>query len=233
MAEPSAAGLDALLEYIKQTRQFDFTGYKRTTLERRIAKRLEAVRVGDYAEYQDYLEVHPEEFALFFDSILINVTAFFRDPAAWDVLRDEVIPRLVTGKDAGEPIRVWSAGCATGQEAYSLAILFADALGPESFRERVKIYGTDVDDDALGKARQGSYSATDLDAVPPEYVSTYFELNGSGLSFRKDLRRAVIFGRHDLIQDAPISRLDLLTCRNTLMYFNAETQSRIIERFAF
>src|SRR6476659_6614241 len=111
-----------LLEYIRRTRSFDFTGYKRTTLMRRISKRMAEVDCPTYADYQDYLEVHPDEFASLFDTILINVTGFFRDRAAWDYLSDEIIPRIVSGKQPNDPIRVWSAGCATGEEAYSLAM---------------------------------------------------------------------------------------------------------------
>ena len=226
--------VEALLEYLKHTRGFDFTGYKRTTLTRRIAKRLQMVGCESFADYIDYLEVHPEEFGALFDTILINVTAFFRDQPAWQELADEVIPDLVAAKPAGSPIRVWSAGCASGEEAYTLAIALAETLGPDEFRGRVKIYGTDVDEDALAKARSANYSIRETEGVPPGLLEKYFEpTNGTGLGFRKDLRRSVIFGRHDLIQDAPISRLDLLVCRNTLMYLNAETQARILDRFHF
>jgi two-component system CheB/CheR fusion protein len=194
---------------------------------------MQTLRIERYGDYLDYLEVHPEEFIQLFNTILINVTSFFRDMAAWEFLAAEVLPRLIAGKQPYEPIRVWSAGCASGEEAYTLAIIFAEALGQESFRQRVKIYATDVDQEALVQARQASYSARDLQPVPSELRSTYFEAVGNRFVFRPDLRRAVIFGRHDLVQDAPISRLDLLVCRNTLMYFNADTQSRVLARFHF
>jgi two-component system, chemotaxis family, CheB/CheR fusion protein len=122
--------------------------------------------------------VHPEEFTQLFNTILINVTGFFRDTAAWEILTAEVIPQLVAGKRPHEPIRVWSAGCASGEEAYTLAIVLAEALGLESFRQRVKIYATDVDEEALGQARQASYSARDLQPVSPELRSKYFETAG-------------------------------------------------------
>ena len=231
--DESSEGLEALIQYIKRTRQFDFSGYKRTTLSRRIGKRMQEVGCEEYAEYQDYLEVHPEEFTAFFNTILINVTSFFRDPVAWEFLASEVIPRIISGKDASEPVRVWSAGCASGEEAYSLAITLCEALGREQFRGRVKIYGTDVDDEALVRARQAVYSAKDIAPIPDEQVAKYFEVTPAGYAFSKDLRRSVIYGRHDLVQDAPISRLDLLVCRNTLMYFNADTQASILDRFRF
>jgi two-component system, chemotaxis family, CheB/CheR fusion protein len=229
----STQEFEALVQYLKSNRGLDFSGYKRSSLQRRTNKRMLALRVERYGDYQDYLEVHPEEFTQLFNTILINVTGFFHDTAAWECLTAEVIPQLIAGKQSHEPIRVWSAGCASGEEAYTLAIVLAEALGLESFRQRVKIYATDVDEEALGQARHASYSARDLQPVSPELRSKYFEKVSDRFVFHPDLRRVIIFGRHDLVQDAPISRLDLLVCRNTLMYFNAETQARILARFHF
>jgi two-component system, chemotaxis family, CheB/CheR fusion protein len=191
-----------------------------------------------YGDYLDYLEVHPEEFSLLFNTVLINVTDFFRDAAAWQYLQTETLPHLLGNKPAQSPIRIWSAGCASGEEAYTLAMIFANILGIESFQQRVKIYATDVDEDALLQARQSTYSAKEIKSVPEEFQAQFFEhLGGQHVTdqyvFHPELRRSVIFGRHDLLQDAPISRLDLLVCRNTLMYFNAETQSRVLKRFHF
>ena len=225
--------LDVLLAHLKRTRGVDFTGYKRTSLERRIRKRMDAVGVADYSAYLDYLEVHPDEFPALFDTILINVTGFFRDPTAWQFYAEEVVPRLLEALAPEAPIRVWCAGCASGEETYTTAMVLAEALGEDAYMERVKIYATEVDEDALNQARQASYSAEAVDAVPAPLLKRYFEPGGQRFTFRKDLRRSVIFGRNDLTQDAPISRIDLLTCRNTLMYFNAETQARILGRFHF
>jgi len=224
---------EALLEYLKRTRGFDFAAYKRSSLIRRINKRLQTIGIENYGDYVDYLEVHPEEFAQLFNTILINVTGFFRDSSAWGFLAQEVIPRLIGAKKPGEPIRIWSAGCASGEEAYTVAIILAEALGTEEFRQRVKIYATDADEEALNEARQASYSANQIKDVPAELVQKYFEQVNSRYIFHKDLRRSVIFGRHDLIQDAPISRVDLILCRNTLMYFNAEAQSKVLNHFDF
>src|SRR5919106_564842 len=226
--------LDGLLEYLRVHRGLDFSGYKRTTLTRRIQKSMEAARVSSIGEYMDHLQVHPDEFGQLFNNILINVTSFFRDPAAWDRLARDVVPAILASKAADEPIRVWSAGCASGEEAYTLAMVWAQALGLDQFRERVKIYASDLDgDSALVKAHQGAYTAKEIEGVEEDLRRRYFERSGTRFSFRADLRRAVIFGHHNLIQDAPISRLDLLVCRNTLMYFNSETQSRILSRFHF
>ncbi|PRY49974.1 two-component system CheB/CheR fusion protein [Geodermatophilus tzadiensis] len=231
----AAAGLDpdfeALLVYLRERRGFDFTGYKRPSLVRRVRRRMAEVGTGSVTEYQDFLEVHPDEFAPLFNTILINVTGFFRDRPSWEHLRERVLPDLLA--TAGPRIRLWSAGCASGQEAYSLAMLLAEALGEGEFRERVKIYATDVDEEALTQARQALYTEREMAGLTPEEAGRYFTQEGSRFAFRKDLRRAVIFGRNDLVQDAPISHVDLLLCRNTLMYFNAETQNRILSRLHF
>jgi two-component system CheB/CheR fusion protein len=233
-SEGTDPDFEALLEYIQRCRSFDFTGYKHSSLIRRVARRMQVVGIEGYITYIDYLEVHPEEFRLLFDTILINVTAFFRDTPAWETLSEEILPRLVASKRAEEPIRIWSAGCATGEETYSLAMALGETLGPTAYRERVKIYATDVDEAALAKARLANYDTREIQGIPPELLAKYFEpAKGQIRGFQKEFRRSVIFGRHDLIQDAPISRLDLITCRNTLMYFNSETQARILERFHY
>src|SRR6266540_1767657 len=225
--------LEVLLDYLRRSRGFDFTGYKRSSLSRRVQKRMQAVRVATYLDYLDYLEVVPDEFTQLFNTILINVTGFFRDPGTWQYLATDVLPRILAQKQPDEPVRIWSAGCASGEEAYTLAMLLAEAMGSQDIRDRVKIYATDVDDEALNQARTARYSAREVEGVPSELLERYFERNGDGLVFSKELRRAVIFGRHDLLQDAPISRVDLLVCRNTLMYLNADTQAHILARFAF
>jgi two-component system CheB/CheR fusion protein len=222
-----------LLEYILRERGFDFTGYKRSSLIRRVRKRMFAVAKQEFADYQHYLETHPDEFVALFNTILINVTSFFRDREAWDYVAQEVIPRILHNKERLQSVRVWSVGCATGEEPYSIAILLAEAMGHTAFRTRVKIYATDVDDEALAQARHAGYSEEQLEPLDPELRERYFEPVGGHLVFRTDLRRSIIFGRHDLMQDAPISRLDLVICRNTLMYFNSHTQGRILSRFHF
>ncbi|MFG1928403.1 CheR family methyltransferase [Cryptosporangium sp. NPDC048952] len=224
---------EALLEFLKESRGFDFTGYKRSSLMRRVARRTQALGMEGWSDYLDYLQVHQDEYTILFNTVLINVTGFFRDSDSWLQLRSEVIPQLISSKKPSEAIRVWCAGCATGEEAYSIAMLLAELLGPEEFRERVKIYATDVDDEALTVARQATYGEKEARAVPGDLLDRYFERAGTRYVFAKDLRRSVIFGRNDLVQDAPISRVDLLTCRNTLMYLNAETQSRVLARFNF
>ena len=232
--EPGRAGspreFEDLLAFIRDSRGFDFTGYKRSSLARRIGKRMGEVGVDSYADYSDLLEADAEEFGALFNTILINVTGFMRDTEAWTYLQREIVPQLVADDDE---IRVWSAGCSTGAEAYSVAIAFAETIGIEECIKRLKIYGTDVDEEALQAARTGTYPAKALRPLSTQLTEKYFDGNGDGFSFRADLRRRVIFGRHDITRDAPISRLSLLICRNTLMYFNAQAQIDIIDRFHF
>ncbi|MEU7485408.1 CheR family methyltransferase [Streptomyces sp. NPDC042319] len=225
--------LEGLLTFLRDARGFDFTGYKRSSLTRRIRKRMTDVEVGSYGDYRDMLEASAEEFNALFNTILINVTSFFRDADAWTYLQREVLPDLVSQAAPGEEIRVWSAGCSSGEEAYSLAIMLAETLGLDEALERVKIYATDVDEEALRDARAGLYPAKALESLSAELRDKYFIENGAQFSLRSDLRRRIIFGRHDITRDAPISRLSLLVCRNTLMYFNVEAQTQIVDRFHF
>src|SRR3989441_4355296 len=229
MALEAGPEFEKLIEHLRDTRGFDFTGYKRASLLRRVSLRCSELGIDSFRAYLDYLQVHTEEFGALFNKILINVTEFFRDKETWDYLAEKVIPRIAA--KTGE-IRVWSTGTSSGEEAYSAAMLLCEALGEESFVDRVKIYATDVDEEALAKAR-GGYTAKELASVDDGLRLRYFERQGERFMFRAALRRTIIFGRHDVTQDAPISRLDLLICRNTLIYFMAETQGRILARFHY
>ncbi|MCU1451780.1 MAG: methyltransferase, CheR-type with sensor [Acidimicrobiales bacterium] len=239
MSEPSPleetnAELEQLLAYLRDEREFDFSGYKRASLGRRIAKRMQMVGIDDFREYQRFLEAQPHEFVELFNTILINVTSFLRDREAWEYIAEQLLPRLLGDTGEDQAVRAWSAGCATGEEAYSLAVILCEYMGADAFRTRAKVYGTDADEGALTVARQGRYTAKAVhEAFTDTQVERYFEPDGDTLTFRKDVRRSVIFGRHDLVQDPPISRVDLLVCRNTLMYFNSDTQQRILANFQF
>ena len=222
---------ERLLHYLRDSRGFDFTGYKRPSLTRRVEHRMREVGLSDFDEYCDRLQVDSAEFTALFNTILINVTGFFRDRDAWDNLRELLASEI--DRESSTPLRVWSAGCASGQEAYTLAMILCEILGPSAYRSRVKVYATDVDEDALSAARSGSYSERELRGLPQEYRDKYFETSSGRGTVRPDLRRNVIFGRNDITQDAPISRVDVLSCRNTLMYLNAETQSHVLGKLSF
>ena len=230
---PGPPGFEELLEHLRRDRGFDFHGYKRASLIRRIERRMQTVAMPSFREYLTYLEAHAEEFPQLFNTILINVTGFYRDPDSWDYLASDVLPRTIAAKSKDAPIRGWSAGCASGEEPFTITMALAEIVGLEEALRRVKIYATDVDEEALAHARQASYGVEEIGGVPGALVDKYFERQGNRYSFHKELRRCVIFGRHDLMQDAPISRIDVLTCRNTIMYFNADTQKKILARLHF
>jgi two-component system, chemotaxis family, CheB/CheR fusion protein len=224
---------EALLDYLNHSRGCDLTGYKRSTLMRRFQHRMQSININSYQSYRQYLQSEPSEWLALLDDVLINVTTFFRDRDAWATLANEIIPQIIASKEPDEPLRVWSAACASGQEVYSLVILFAEALGIESCLQRVKFYATDVDEAALGQARQGIYQPREVTEIPPSVLKKYFEQTEQGYVFHPELYRTIIFGRHNLASDAPISKIDLLVCRNALIYFNADTQAQILIRFHF
>lgn len=224
---------EVLLDYLKHSKGCDLTGYKRSTLMRRFRHRMQSIHIDEYQSYLEYLQRYSEEYLALLNDVLINVTSFFRDREAWDYLATDIIPKIIASKPPDEPIRVWSAGCAAGQEVYSLLMLLADALGVESCLQRVQCYATDADETALQQARQATYSSSEITGIPSDLLSKYFNQTEQGYVLRSELRRTVIFGRHDLSQDAPMSRIDLLLCRNVLIYFNIETQASILARFHF
>ena len=223
--------LDSLLDLLHREYGFDFTVHKRPSVLRRIRRRVIAVGASSILDYRAYLERHPSELPKLFDMLLINVTAFFRDPAAWRALGEKLPTILDLRGDA--PIRAWSAACSSGEEPYTLAIVLREALGEEVFARRVKIYATDIDEAALNQARRATYATKALEGVPPALVHRYFTTSGPSSTVAGELRRAVVFGRHDLVHDAPIQQIDVLACRNALMYFNAETQGRILRRLQY
>jgi two-component system CheB/CheR fusion protein len=230
---PPDPEFESLLQYIQESRGLDFRGYKRTSLNRRITLRMEALNLDSFGGYQSHLEADPGEFESLLNTVLINVTSFFRDSEAWEVLRERIVPAIVASAEPDKPIRIWSVGCASGEEPYSIAMLFAEALGIAEFCRRVKIYATDLDENALKIARLATYAPREVESVPPEYLKKYFERTNSHYIFERDLRKCVIFGRHNVVHDAPISRIDLLVCRNLLIYLEAETQGIVLPRLHY
>jgi two-component system CheB/CheR fusion protein len=227
------ASFSRLLDKLSKQYAFDFREYKQTSLARRIKIRMQQVRMENYDRYSEYLDLHPDEHVALFNTILINITAFFRDPDAWKILGAEVIPRLVDQASESRSLRLWSVGCSSGEEAYSIAILLAEQLGPRARDFTVKIYATDVDDEALGAGRHGLYRVEDVKEVPTTILERYFAREGQTYRFRRDLRRWVIFGRHNIVRDPPLSHIDLLICRNVLIYFTSDLQEKILARFHY
>ena len=230
---PSSLSLKDLLQFIAEERGVDLRGYKPTTLQRRLHKRMFQLKANDYAQYLGHLRRDPTEITHLLNTILINVTDFFRDPQAWEFLKSDVLPELLSQHKPGDTIRGWSAACATGQEAYSLAILLAEFFGERLADYDVKIYATDIDDEALIIARRGDYHVDQMRRLTPALREKYFSGEGDIRRVNRDLRRIVIFGKSDVIHDAPISRVSLLLCRNMLIYFDSPTQLHVLKRFHY
>lgn len=224
---------ETLLDYLKHSRGCDLTSYKRSSLMRRFQRRMQRINIDTYQSYLQYLQCHSQENLALLDDVLINVSSFFRDRHIWHYLALEIIPKIIASKHPDEPIRVWSAGCAAGQEICSLLILLAEALGIESCLQRVRCFATDVDESALAQARQATYSNLEIRGIPLNLLQKYFEQTEKGYVFHPNLRSTVIFSRHDLTQNAPFSKIDLLTCRNVFIYLNPEAQNSILVKFHF
>jgi two-component system CheB/CheR fusion protein len=212
----------------------DFSLYKQPTILRRLQRRLTATGATTFPAYVAYLHHHPEEYTRLSASFLIKVTGFFRDRPIFDYLREEVIAEIISrARKQHNRVRIWSAGCATGEEAYSLAILIAEYLGDELDDLTVQIFATDADADVVAFARRGVYSAAALASVPEAYGSRYFAAVDNGWAVSQRVRGMVIFGEHDLGQRAPFPHIDLVVCRNVLIYFTPELQKRALQLFAF
>ena len=231
MPEITREELNKLTGKLMTEHAVDFRDYKPTTLSRRIQRRLDATKCPDIASYMKYLESRPDEYAKLVDSILINVTEFFRDSEAWEIVKSEVIRSMLAEKRPGDQIRIWSAGCATGEEAYTIAMLLAEVMGKRINEYDARIYATDIDEGSLAVARRGEYSEESIKSVPQAYLK-YFVKNIS-YTITRDIRRMVIFGRHNLVNDAPISHADFITCRNVLIYMSVDLQNRILSKFHY
>ncbi|MBW4605275.1 MAG: PAS domain-containing protein [Calothrix sp. FI2-JRJ7] len=224
---------ETLLDYLKQKCACDLTFYKRDSLMRRFERRMQDLKIDSYTNYLRYLQGHAEEYTSLLDTILINFSRFFRNRDCWDYLASTIIPQIIKNKKPQEKIRIWSAGCAYGQEVYTLLMLLVEALGIEQYLQRVQIFATDVDSAALKLARKGSYSQDEVVGIPIELLSKYFEKDEKRYIFDSKLRSTIVFGHHNLAIDAPMSKIDLLMCRNVLIYFHFKTQATVFVRFHF
>jgi two-component system CheB/CheR fusion protein len=206
-----------LLAQVSAQSNIDFRNYKSSTILRRIGRRMAVTHNANTREYADYLRTHPEEIKELVRAFLIKVTGFFRDPEAYEFINRAIIPELIERARGSRTLRLWSAGCATGEEAYSLALLVADHLGPEFPEWNVKIFATDLAADAVAFARRGLYPENVLVDLPDDYRQRYFERADQGYRVSKSLRQAVIFGQQDISRGVPFPRIDLVTCRNLLI----------------
>lgn len=220
-----------MLNLLRQARNFDFSGYKRSTLHRRIEHRMRERRCVKVENYCEILQQEPAEVDALVSALLIKVTEFFRDAPLWEKLRKHILPELLAKAAANGDLRVWSAGCATGEEAYSLAMMLAELTTHERNAVPFRIFGTDRDAGAIAAARRGLYNQQQVRSLPAPLLESWFEQVPEGYLVRNDLRRYLVFGVHDIVNDAPISRLDLILCRNLFIYLDAAAQRRALLHF--
>ncbi len=231
----SQSALDQIVIMLRERNGNDFSLYKKNTIYRRIERRIGLHQIQSIMEYVHYLHENPQELDLLFKELLIGVTQFFRDPAVWDILKTNILPELTLNHDKNKPIRAWVAACSTGEEAYSLAIIFKEALLSNQLPNSLKlqIFATDLDQDAIEIARQGYYPSNIKADVSAERLSQFFTIEGNGYRINKDLREMVIFAPQNLVMDPPFTKLDILFCRNLLIYLNTELQNKLIPLFYY
>ena len=226
--------LREILELVSHQASVDFRQYKTSTILRRIGRRMTVTHVHTMRDYAEYLRSYPEETSELVKAFLINVTQFFRDTEAFSYIKNEILPKLIAkAREHDKILRFWTAGCATGEEPYSLAMLLSDMLGAELFEWSIKIFATDLDEAAITFARRGIYSEILLKGMTDEYRDRFFEHVDQGYRISKTLRQMVIFGQQDLSRSAPFPRIDLVLCRNVLIYFSPELQEYVLNQFAF
>jgi two-component system, chemotaxis family, CheB/CheR fusion protein len=230
--EEAAAHLGRICEILRNRTGHNFSGYKQSTIIRRIQRRMHVLQVSDGASFLARLEADPREVHLLFQDLLIGVTEFFRDREAFEALEQKVIPELLKGKGAGDAVRIWVPGCATGEEAYSLAMLLCEQA-PEGERPQLQVFASDIDERSLDVARTGRFPASIEQQVSPERLKRFFVREDGSYRVIAELREMCLFSKHDLLRDPPFSRLDLISCRNLLIYIDVDLQKRIIPLFHY
>ena len=233
--EQAQGGLEKAIILLRDHTGHDFSHYKKSTLYRRVERRMGIHQLGKMSHYVRFLQENPQELELLFKELLIGVTNFFRDPEAWEVLKNEALPALLEGRPAGSWLRAWTPGCSTGEEAYSLAMVFREAVGKAKAEKSraLQIFATDLDQDAVRKARQGIFSANIAADVSPERLSRFFVKDGDAYLVGKEIRDMVTFAPQNVIMDPPFTKLDILVCRNLLIYLGPAVQKKLLQLFHY
>jgi two-component system, chemotaxis family, CheB/CheR fusion protein len=232
-ANDDAGRLDEVFALLQNAFRVDFSAYKLPTIRRRLARRMLLRRSADLKEYLSLLRSDPAEVEALYRDILIMVTEFFRDQETFAVLRERVIPAILQGKSDGDPVRIWVPGCASGEEAYSLAITVLDVMEAQGRAVSVKIFATDINEPDLQRARRGTYAQSISAQIAPDLLQRYFVATENGYQVSKVVRDSCVFARHDVTADPPFPRLDLVSCRNLLIYFGLGLQRRVIPRLHY
>jgi len=231
--EAAATSLSRIADILLNKTGNDFHGYKQNTFLRRVQRRMQVVQIDEIPAYVDFLRNDKDEAQHLFNDLLIGVTEFFRDKREFEVLETQVIPKIFEDKGAGQQVRIWVLGCATGEEAYSIGILLREHMARLEAAPQVQIFATDIDGRALAAARVGRYRTSIEDDMSPERLARWLVREGDTYCVVKELREMCIFSQHNVIKDAPFSKLDLVSCRNLLIYLNGDLQNRVIPLFHF
>jgi two-component system CheB/CheR fusion protein len=237
-AHDSAAhnsGFEKICILLRAQTGHDFSLYKKSTVYRRIERRMGIHRLGGIADYVNFLRANPQEIDLLFKELLIGVTNFFRDPAAWAYLQEHVLPGMIRSNAKGNHLRAWVAGCSSGEEAYTLAMIFREVVDRIKPQERVElqIFATDLDPDAIAKARRGYYPSTIAADVSPERLARFFREENGNFRICQEIRQMVVFAPHNVTMDPPFTRLDILCCRNLLIYLGPDLQKKLLPLFHY
>lgn len=230
---PPTSSLNKIMMLLRSRTGHDFSSYKQSTIRRRIERRMTVNNIEDTDTYARFLKENPQEVHLLFKELLINVTSFFRDPEAFEVLKKDILPALFAQKPENYIFKVWVAGCATGEEAYSIAVLFREFMDEARQEYKVQIFSTDIDEDSITSARSGIYPANIGIDVPPERLKRFFSKEEAGFRIKKEIRDMIIFATQNVIRDPPFTKLDLLSCRNLLIYLEPELQGRLFPVFHY
>lgn len=231
--DDSLRGIDAIVQLFRNVYDIDFSSYKDSTVMRRIRRRVEMSAVETFDQYAELLQSNPEELHSLYADLLIGVTQFFRDSKVFDFLAKEVLPEVISRREVDQPIRAWVAGCATGEEAYSVAIAFKEAIAAAGHRGPLKIFATDVHKRSIEHASRGVFSQEVLKDVPGELLQRYFTQRSDGFQIRPEIRQLIVFAPHNVLRDAPFTDLDFVSCRNMLIYFRPAAQRRAISLFHY
>lgn len=225
--------LTRLIDKVQTDRGLDLGQYRQAYVERRVASRLRTLDLHSYRQYVDYLDAHPEEYSALLSILTINVTDFYRDSEVYDIFRRRIIPDLLDEKlrRRNRMIRAWSAGCATGEEPYSMTMSFVEAMGKQAESFLLNVTGTDIDEAALSAARTATYDVENLKRIPKAHQVKYIETDGEVFRIKPEVARHVRFKQMNLFEGHPVSVYDVIFCRNVFIYFTREQQERILEVF--
>src|SRR5215813_368816 len=227
------AGLNTIFQLLRRNTGVDFTHYRKTTILRRIQRRMVVHKIDRLDEYVKHVQLNPAEIKALYQDMLINVTSFFRNPRVFDTLKVEVFPAILKNRSADLPIRIWTPGCASGEETYSVAVALLEFLGDKAHQTTIQFFGTDVSESSVAKARSGIYPENIQSDVSAERLRRFFTKVEGGYRISKSIRDVCIFAQHNLLNDPPFSQMDLICCRNVLIYLEPILQNKAISLFHY